>query len=70
MMKNVFTGEVGLELEFARQMEGFASSVGWAVREGNFWGQVSGEAEDLKTRKVTLYIIMESSYILQSATFL
>ena len=44
--------------------------MGWALREGNFWGQVSGEADDLKAQKVTLYIIMESSNMLQSATFL
>lgn len=42
----------------------------WAVREGNFGGQVSGEAEDLKAQNVTLYIILASSYILQSVTSL
>ena len=42
MLKNVFMGEVGSELEAARQMEGLGITLGlsceggWKVREGNF----------------------------------
>lgn len=71
-------GEVGLELEPARQMEGLGITLGlsheagWGVREGNFQWELSGEAEDLEAQKVTLFIIIsiESSYFLQSATSL
>lgn len=78
MLKNVFVGEVGSELEPARQLEGLGITLGlsreagWEVREGNFQWELSGEAEDLEAQKVTLFIIIsiESSYSLQSATSL
>ena len=67
-------GEAGWELEFScKAVEGFGVTLGlpcvrslWSERR-KFLVKTPGEAEDLKAQKVTLHIIVESSYFVLSA---